>query len=72
MAKPHMESKAYAGITPKPSRGSVVHSKGQYSIVNDGMPHAGFQLKWTMPLPDAVRPVEGTHQEMYLLCEVQI
>lgn len=70
MATPHVESKAYAGITPKPSRGSVVHSKVQYSIIK-GIPYSGFQPKGTMPLPDAVRPGGGTHQEMYQLCEVQ-
>lgn len=70
MATPHMKSKAYARISPKPSRGSGVHSKGQYSIIKV-IPYTGVQPKWTMPLSDAVRLVEGTHQEMYQLCEVQ-
>ena len=71
MATPHMESKAYAGITPKPSSSSVVHSKVQYSIITGAMPHAGFQPKWTMPLPDTARPIGNTRQEMYQLREVQ-
>ena len=71
MATPHMESKAYAGIPPKPSRASVVHSKVQHSIIKGGKHKGGFQPKWTMPPRDAVRPVRGTHQEMYQLCEVQ-
>ena len=66
-----MVSKAYAGIGPKPNRGSAVHSKEQHSIIKSGTRYYQFSAKWTVPLRDGVRAVSSTCHEMCQLCEVQ-